>query len=875
REALDALERLYRADEDWVELVEILARKIEQTDGREMRRQLRFAAAAVHSEHLSDAHEAIELYNASLADEPGDSEALARLDSLYEGEALWPELLDVLDRRASLESDPTKRAELAYRAALVVENELLEPETAIERYAGVLAVSPEHSGARHALERLAQREDTMDAACEVLESIYRGEGDFDKLAELYEHRLAAGSADMGDPEQRRALFATLAEIYELSHGDPEGAFAVYARALAEQPDDGAAQGQLERLAQQRGAWTELVELYEERLRDIVDPQLEQAYATKLASLYEEALGDLDGAARKYRQALEVAADEREPLRALDRIYSRAGKFDELAEILSMEAEAAADDIEACDYLFRLGDLRETALRDMSGAVSAYSEVLERMPEHTAARGSLERLLLSAESERPEIISILEPLYESEGDWGRLADLLTAKLSITGDHLDRSQIYSRVAELAENYLADPVRALDATGGWLAEDPHSEQAVDQLHRLGSMVERWGEVAARLEGIIHSADTEDVKRALLGKLGAIQLDRLGDDHAAEISFRGLLDIDGESTEALGALVRIYRQRADLANLADALWRLGELTYDMDAKRTYFVEVAELREQVDLDGAVTAWREVLELDEGDREAIDRLAVIHDHREQWPELIAVLEQAARYAQDAAEERALRTRIALIYTDTLDQPDEAVAAWQSVVDVAPDADDALLALQQVHAKRGDWPAVGDVLTRRLDLLSTAGAPPHELIAVYHQLAQLCESKLDAVDDAVAYLYQVLELDSGHTATYTELERLLGAAERWHDQVELLERLAELHGVAGEGRAEIAVLARAADVWEGKLDNPDAAAEILEKILLADPGYVPALTRLAKIYEGAHDWERCGEVLHKALALGPTGRDAAE
>jgi pentatricopeptide repeat protein len=36
-----------------------------------------------------------------------------------------------------------------------------------------------------------------------------------------------------------------------------------------------------------------------------------------------------------------------------------------------------------------------------------------------------------------------------------------------------------------------------------------------------------------------------------------------------------------------------------------------------------------------------------------------------------------------------------------------------------------------------------------------------------------------------------------------------------------------------------------------------------------------MTRLAKIYEAASDWERCEATLEKALALGPQGRDAAD
>jgi tetratricopeptide (TPR) repeat protein len=80
---------------------------------------------------------------------------------------------------------------------------------------------------------------------------------------------------------------------------------------------------------------------------------------------------------------------------------------------------------------------------------------------------------------------------------------------------------------------------------------------------------------------------------------------------------------------------------------------------------------------------------------------------------------------------------------------------------------------------------------------------------------------------------------------------------------------------GHEPAEIAALARAADIWESKLDNPDAAGEILEKILAREPGSVAALTRLSKIYERAGDWDKCKATLEQALKLSPTGRDAAD
>lgn len=868
-QALDALERLYRSEGDHSELANTLVRKIELQEDAAERRRLRFAAAEVYDEHLNDQYEAIAQMISVIDEDPDDAAGLGELDRLYERDKMWPELLEILDRRVALEGDAAQRAELAFRAAKLVEVELLEYDAAIDRLAAVIEQEPSHGGARAALDSLTKNEDTLDKASAVLERLYRAEGDNDHLVELYERKLATPAAA---PEVRREQYTALAEVHEVARGDLDAAFAVWARALAETPDDRFVQGQLERLTAARGTWEQLAKLFEERLTDIVDSELEYAYAVKLASLYEEALGDLDRAATKYRQALEVANDELPPLAALDRIYTRAGKFEDLAEILTRQADATMDDGAQADFLFRLGDLREVSLDDIPGAVGAYRDVLDRSPQHTGARGALERLLSTAESERADIINILEPLYDAEGDFGRLADLLTAKLTITEDHLDRSQIYLRIAEIAETKLADSVRALDATGGWLVEDPLSAQALSELERLAATVGRWDEVAARLAGIIESADSDDVKRPLMLKLGEVQLNRTGDIDSAVATFRTVLELEPESVAALDSLQHIYRSRGDAAHLAEVLWKKADVTFEAEPKRACFVEVAGLREHLqDIEGAIVAWKEVLDLDEGDRDAHARLAVLYEHQGQYDELIEVLGIAARFAADADEERGLRTRIARLYTDVMEQPDDAVDAWQAVLDVAPDAVDALVALEAVHTKREDWLAVQEILNRRLDMVDTSA----ERIAIFTQLATLSETRRESIDEAIGFMFQILDIDNAHFPTYAALERMLGAAERWHDVVELLERVADVHGTLGNSDQEIATYAKAVDVWEGPLENPEAAGDLLEKILARDPNYVPALTRLAKLYESNAEWDRCQEILQQALALGPQGRDAAD
>jgi tetratricopeptide (TPR) repeat protein len=869
--SLDALERLYRQVGDGHELAATLLRKIELAVLPGEQRQLHFAAAAVYEKDLRDVYEAIAQLQAVLADDPADLDALAELDRLYGGERMWPELLDVIDRRALLAIAAGDRADLAYRAARIVEVELAEPDDAIPRYGAVLDLFARHADARAALEGLmAQASDQhLEPASAVLERVFRREREVDGLVRLYERRLAASGVD---PSARRSQWAALAEVHETLRGDPDAAFQTWARALAEAPDDLELLAPLERLAAARGAWAALTEILEERADGRLDAELEYAYTTRLGQIYEEALGDLPKAAVALRRAASVAPDERVPLAALDRVLARSSRWSELAEVLAREAEAASDDVAAAEFLFRLGDLREAALGDLGGAVAAYREVLLRAPRHPAGRGALERLLVTAEEHRPDIIDTLEPLYESEGDWLRLADLLTAKLAVIRDHGERSGIYQRIAELAEIKLGDTVRALDAAGGWLAEDPSSTEALAEVDRLAASLGRWGEAAARLSGIASTIENREARLALLLHLGQIQLDRLGDGAAAGETYRAALAIDDEVMPALDALARIHRQSGDLVALAEIQWRRGELAFDPTEKRTALAEVGVLRERLGRDDdAITAWKAVLDLDEGDREAIDRLAFLYERKRDWHALVETLGQAARFAVSPEEEKALRVRIAQLWADALDDLPAAASAWQQVLDLDGEDSAALVALEQVHARADDWTSVQEVLTRRLDLARSTA----DKVALLGQLARLAEDRRDSADDAIAQWFAVLDVDRAHLPAYGELERLLVRGERWHDLVELLERQAELQATLGDGRGELTSLARAADVWESKLDDPDAAGDILEKILTRDPASVAALTRLARIHERAGDWERGGEVLQRALALGPRGTDAAD
>ena len=889
--ALDALERLLRSaiatgvDTGRLaaarELASNLERKIEISGDVTRRQALRHAAATVYEQQLADTYQAVGQLTAVLDDDAGEPRALAELDRLYSAQKLWPELLDIVDRRALLAAVQSERAELAYRAAHLVEAELLDVDGAVPRYSAVLTMLPGHAPARAALEALMSRDELVEATTSVLERVYRSDRDAAGLVRVYERRIAA---DVGD---RATDWAALADVHETLASAPGAAFSVWARAILQEPDDAALLAPLVRLATSQGLWRELAELLQTLLASTLPPDVDQAYALRLGEVVEERLGELPRAAQAYERAA-TGPDPGPALAALERVFARDSRWSDLAIVLRRQADATDDEAQLAALLVRLADLQGGKLGDRRASIAAYREVLGIVPTDPDARAALERILRdpgATDEQRTEIVEVLEPLFEADGDASRLLAVLEARLIVTADPIDRASLLARMVELAEARLGDRGRALEMALRWLAADPGG-QALAEVERLAEQLGQWSEVAARLQTIIDAPDAQgavaarererdiDVQVTLLMALGKIQRDRLEQLDEAAQTYRAVLALEPEGTSATAALdevIAILRLRGDQHGLAQALQRRGELAAEPYEKRQAFAEVARLAERAgDRPGAIAAWRAVLDADETDRETLTQLARLHragGEPGDRSELSDILARTARYAASPIEEKQLRTEIAQLESES----PRAAAAWQAVLDLDPDDLAALAALQTAHTRASDWVAVADIQSRRLGLARSSW----DKVAIHAEMASIAEVKRGSVDDAVASWFAALDVDPAHLPAYAELERLLGSAGRWHDVVELLERLAELHATLGDGRAELATLARAADVWEGMLENPDAAGEILEKILVREPTSIAALTRLSKLHERAGDAAKSKSTLEQALRLGPTGTDAAD
>ena len=872
--ALDALERLYFAKGSFRDLAAVLTQKIEQTHEPAAQRPLRVQLAQLAEHELHDALGAIDAYRGILVHEPRDVEALEAVARLYAAEGLYAdhlESLDALVEAAAAAGDVARKVELEFKAAQVLEREVGDAESAIARYRSVLftdgagGTAPQ-AGAKAALEKLVRDDSTRDQAAAVLEPYYESKNDYAALIEVAELRLGAEN----EPAERRRLLSRIAELNEAGTEDLQAAFAAWGRVLSDEPGDEAAQAELERLAELTQAPGELARVYEERMAGAFDPEVQRTLALKLGAVYELKLGDEERAITAYNKALDLPGPdggEAVPLQALDRLLLRAARWRDLADVLEKEAQAAQEPAAQAELHYRLGALRAGELVDLDGALLAYRDALAQQPEHAATRAGLEKLLASS-AHAEAALEVLEPLYENDQNWHKVVQLAEVRLGLTSGHPEQVALLETIAERYERELADPMRALDAMARALRLRPDEPRLADEVERLAEAAGAPRRAADTFEVVLDAAPASDRGVAGdaardLGLRTARLWDKLGEADRAEARYLYVLEVDAENGEALEALDRIYRLRGAHAELARVLDRRAGIEYDAGQKKRLYAEAAQLHERPlgDVAGAIAGWRKVLEVDDADGAALDALARLHEKEGQWQELVQLLAQKVRIEEDQGAQIGLKSRIAAIWAEKIGDLDRAVDAYRDLLDHAPDSHAALDALEELERRRGDWTAVQEVLVRQLQ---ASGGP--QQIPIYKKLVALAVDKHQSPDDAIGYLHEILQLAPEEPEANAQLLTLLEKTERFNDLIDVLTEHANRRAAAGDTAGEIALLVRAADVWEERLGNPEASTEILERILERDPSNVRALMSLARIYEGAHETDKARATLERAVEL---------
>ncbi len=773
------------------------------------------ALAELYERSLADPSQAITYYRRALDADGGNAAAIAALERLLGAEHRYEELAALLFERMAAAEDKSAKVQLGLAVASIRAEHLNDADGSIEAYREVLSLEPKEATA---LARLAETYERAERWRELV-------GVLDRMRDASDDARVVAATEV-----------KAGEVLRLRLNEKKQSLERYQSALgADDVHDGAIRG-LEALLEdvelraQAGAslepaytkkerWRDLVIALESQLGAVVEADRRRDLFLRIADVESDKLDQPDGAfdtlARAFREGL-VPNEERARLSTL---ALRANRAADLAVLYEDALETNKDDAELLRDLARLYD----------GAAG----------EPNKARTAWERLRSAAPGDE-EALGALERLTAAGDDPGALAEVLIARADASADAAERVAFLKRASaiyEEAAEELGLATRTMERARDVAPTERSTWQELQRLYELQSneqgLINALAQEAKLIEEPLARAGVlERLARALVA---AGERDRAIQEFTAALqahpehtpSRNGLEDLlqTDVAAKAAVALEPVYRAAGDWSHLVEAYEILAGATEDSVERVERLVAIRSIYEERlgKLDRAFSAAARAFSeapLDEELLESLERLGRLSGQVE---ELIGIVEDQAESLPVAADERsALRLRVARYAEALLRDRDQAIAAYQKVIDERPDAVLALEALERIYAKGGDARERVDVLRRMADLTDDA----EERVARLRLAAQILDEKLGDRDKAAHLYEQVVMHAPGDAEALGRLDAIY-AELRDHP---MLSRILEMKVAASSGEAWAQANLRLGNLRREKLDDPRGAMNAFVQVL---------------------------------------------
>ena len=856
--AISALERLYRETARFQELLGIYEKKLELTSEPAERKQILYAIAELYEGELRDPTRAIATYCQVLDDEPMDAQALAALDKLYREQQEWEPYVDVLRKRIELEQAEPALVDLKFRLGTTLEKHLSDAAGALENYREILFLDAGNDAARLALEALLENEDLRAEAAAILQEIYEGRGDWEKLIQALEI-LAAAEADVA---ARVSLLRKVARTAAENLNDLGRAFDAQARALKDDPSHPETRAELEALAAQAGAWDRLDGIFSEIAESLSDARLSREYWMRLAGIHER-LGKVEEAANGYLRVLSIDPADDEALAAMDALYRRTERWGDLIGVYRRRIELAQEPAEREALYAQMAEVYEQKLGQPEEAIAAYREVL-----------TLDNTSLVA-------LTALDGLFRRQGMWEELADNLEAQLSLAVVEEEQIRLMLRLASLRESKMQLVDSAIDIYSQVLERDQTNAEALAALERLGKLPEHEVAIAEILEPLyrqsgdyqkligVHEVQvrrSDDVTRRveLLHQIALLWEDAGGDLNSAFDTYARALSEDPASESTQQGLDRLARVTGRFADLARVFETLAAQQGDAELASALYTMSAQVYEGDlgDMDSAVGHYRRVLQIDPRNLHAAESLERLFRTAERYNELSQILQQKAEILDDLNEKKLALFQAAGIEEDVLQRHDQAIAVYGKVLELDGEELRAIDALIKLYLGLSRWQELLSVYAKKADIV----VDHEEKKRIYYQIGAVYERELGNVASAIDTYQRVLEIDPDDLQALGRLDVLYQTSANWLELLSVLQHESELAGDPAEG---ISYQYRIAELYERHLDDTTRAIELYRDLLQQMSDHEPTLRALEAIKDGARD------PLGAALVLEPIYDAAGE
>jgi len=502
---------------------------------------------------------------------------------------------------------------------------------------------------------------------ESLEGILRGAGRPDAIVALARQR-ARTDGDTTRSERALLRAGTSAEC----EGDLEAARQAYEQALDRLPQSASAALALADLGRRRKDAGMLLRAYEALSHIELGGGVPELFALRKADMLRDLEGDSSEASRQYERALEHPVTALPSAVALLSLPLARTSEEQRASAVEVLADAGAS-FEASENGFgtAYSSLRAALGQEGSTAGLAWVELARLAPNDALRAGTLlhglrevrlargedaidDLFILAQESgdlsaEHPEAAIAIEEVL-GPGDDPELRITAFERKLRHSTALGRSVLEAaRCRALVEGDRGP--EAVAHISEELSRRPDDLALWETLRSAARQAGEWTLVAQACERMAPFVEGE-LRADLFEEAGAVRLDHLDQQQAAEDSFRAALDADPTRTMAFRRLHELLADRED-GEALDALIasRLSQGGSD-DRPDLLYARARLLRGFSDRPGALEALDELFIAEPEHAGALALAAEVHVSLEQWEDAVDCLQRLAR-AEIPDEQRRL------------------------------------------------------------------------------------------------------------------------------------------------------------------------------------------------------------------------------
>jgi len=739
------------------------------------------------------------------------------------------------------------------------------------------------------LGKLALRNKDLESAANHLEEASKLDPQSleiaEKLAEVY---ASPGFRDGQTRHRAGELFVELGR-QRLKTRDDQTGINYLRRAVGVDPYSKGSSEALQEALQVSSEWAELDRILRHRSALVQDPEERASVLRRRAALYRNQLPNRQALIEVLTELVAYEQPGSKPARELRDLLRDDQDWEAMSRLMEAEINALAQNPETPSDIIVMEILElATVAREHMGDRDRAAELL-----HQA---------LGVDPMHEEALARYVDHFRERRDWRGLIDLYEFALDNAREAgADADDIIHRleeIAQLAELRLGDIDRAVEAWQRIAEIEPGSPKVTEALRRLTARSKMWQQLVASLEMELANANDPIQRISILKKMAQTYRERQIDPRRAIELYEQILQENPGDDQTLKALAEMYEREGDDAGLAHTLRRTLELEEQRVietmrragkatdgpkewpvAKRaerlTMLRRLALLYETrlADVDGVVYASSAVLELLQGDRDALDRMERVLEKAND-PRLEKTLEYHAASSTSPAERAKLLKRLAKLAAERQDDM-AALDRWEQTLKASPSDPDALAALSELYERVQRWQELAQIL-ERLDggrPLPAQGTPDAAIRALeLERYATVVDTHLGDAPRAIKAWHRVLELTPRNRTALAALSRLYRGASKWRELADVLgsQIISFSQLVAPDDREKACEAAmERAELLEERLGAPADAIRVLDHLIRElNPNHLEAHTALRRLHEARGDFDAAVRIAEREMYLSP-------